>query len=81
VFVKVHTHGCAAGNAEALLGETARRMHAHLQVRYNDGATWRLHYATAREMYNIIRAAEDGTCGSPGDFRDYEVMRPAALSR
>ena len=31
----------------------------------------RLHYVTAREMVNILHAAEDGHSGDPGKFRDY----------
>jgi hypothetical protein len=31
----------------------------------------RLHYVTAREMVNIIHAAEDGRDGNPGAYRDY----------
>jgi hypothetical protein len=30
-----------------------------------------LHYVTAREMVNIVRAAEDGAHGNPGAYRDY----------
>jgi hypothetical protein len=78
VFVKVHTHGCVEENAAALMGREAERAHGHLCSAYNDGTNWRLHYVTARELYNIIRAAEDGAAGDPGDFRDYEIMAPAA---
>ena len=35
-----------------------------------------LHYVTAREMYNIARAAEAGESGDPGGFRDYRIQRP-----
>jgi hypothetical protein len=50
-------------------------MHKHLAEKYNDGTKWKLHYVTAREMYNIIRAAEDGNGGSPGQYRDYEITK------
>jgi len=59
VFVKVHTHGCLPANRSVVLGNYFRRMHAHLDERYNDGVAWRLHYVTARELYNVVRAAED----------------------
>ena len=73
VFAKVHTHGCVPANAEVLLGPAMAAAHLHLQQRYNDGAAWRLHYVTAREMYNLIKAAE---AGDPGLSRDYEVRHP-----
>jgi hypothetical protein len=49
-----------------LLGEPMRRFHELLV--HQD---FQLHYVTAREMVNIIHAAEDGKTGSPGAWRDY----------
>ena len=37
----------------------------------------RLHYVTAREMYNIAAAAMDGAEGDPNDYRDYLIAPPA----
>ncbi len=76
LFVKVHTHGTQDRDMEALLGEPLHRMHAYLESRYNDGRKFMLHYVTARETYNIARAAEAGEQGNPGKFRDYVVPRP-----
>jgi hypothetical protein len=78
VFVKVHTHGCVASNRAAVMGAAWRRMHAYLGERFNDGHHWRLHYASARELYNMVKAAEAGKTGTPGDFRDYDVSPPPA---
>jgi hypothetical protein len=50
-----------------------RQAHAYMQSRFNDGTRWKLHSVTARELYNIVRAAEDGHSGDPGGFRDYEI--------
>jgi hypothetical protein len=61
---------------DTLLGEAAERMHAHLEQAYNDGTNHVLHYVTAREMYNIIKAAEAGKGGDPNDWRDYELPPP-----
>jgi hypothetical protein len=38
---------------------------------------FRLHYVTAREAYNIARAAEAGHSGDPNDYRDFLVPPPA----
>ncbi len=73
VFVKVYAHGGIAEDASVLLGDAMRRAHEHLRARYNDGKQWLLHYVTARELYNIARAAEEGESGNPGRFRDYEI--------
>jgi len=72
VFLKAHTHGCVPENRTVLFGEAMRGMHRHVGER----AECFVHYVTAREMHNIIRAAEDGNAGNPGDFRDYEIARP-----
>ena len=53
-------------------------MHDHLERSYNDGQRHVLHYVTAREVYNIIKAAEHGRQGNPGEYRDYILPRPAA---
>ena len=39
-----------------------------------------LHYVTAREMANIVRAAEDGATGNPHAYRDYWLPRPARVA-
>lgn len=71
VFVKVHTHGARAANYESYFARDAQLLHGCLTTRFNDGAEWKLHYATAREAYNIVKAAEAGETGDPNDFRDY----------
>jgi len=51
-------------------------MHDHLETKYNDGRDWKLHYVSAREMYNIIKAAENGLDGDPGAYRDHVLPKP-----
>lgn len=54
IFIKLHCHGAADGNREALLGEDLDALFTDAEARYNDGERYRLHYATAREMANRI---------------------------
>jgi hypothetical protein len=77
VFVKIHTHGSQEPDAEVLLGAPMDRAFTELETRYNDGVDWRLHYVSAREMYNIAKAAEAGLDGDPSQYRDHVVPRPA----
>ena len=35
-----------------------------------------LHYMTAREAYNVAKAAEAGLSGNPEDYRDYKIPKP-----
>ena len=78
VFVKVHTHGAQEPDMETLLGEPMDRMFSYLESAYNDGSRYRLHYVTAREAYNIIKAAEVGKSGDPNAYRDFVLPRPRA---
>lgn len=80
-FVKVHTHGAQERDMETLLGTPMDRMFDYLESAYNDGTDYVLHYVSAREMYNIIRAAEDGRLGSPNAYRDYHLRPPRMFSR
>ena len=79
VFVKVHTHGAPEHTLASLLGDGGRALHRELQ-RYNDGDRWKLHYASARELYNIAMAAMDGKAGDPSQFRDYLLKPPPVAS-
>ena len=76
VFVKVHTHGTQERDMDTLLGAPTEAMHAHLERVYNDGRNYVLHYVTAREAYNIVKAAEAGLDGDPGRYRDFELAPP-----
>jgi hypothetical protein len=79
IFVKVYTHGCAQHFADcpaawdAFFGPTAGKFYSDIEAKYNDGVNWKLHYVSAREMYNIIKAAEAGMTGDPNQYRDYAI--------
>lgn len=71
VFVKVYTHGAKDKNIDFFLNGGFEKMYTYLEERYNDGKNYVLHYVSAWEMYNIIKAAETGAEGNPSKFRDY----------
>lgn len=70
-FVKVHTHGCQERNFGAVLDGTLHEALAQLPVK--------LHYVTAREVYNLIKAAEAGKSGDPNQYRDFILPPPPVL--
>jgi len=41
--------------------------------KYNDASRYVLHYVTAREAYNLARAAVDGKTGDPRQYYDYLI--------
>lgn len=79
-FVKIHTHGTQEHDMDTLLGEPVERMHAYLESAYNDGERYQLHYVTAREMYNLVKAAEAGKQGDPNPWRDFELPAPREVA-
>jgi len=75
VFVKLHTHGAVRQNLEHNLGALADVFFTDLENKFNNSLDGQLHYVTAREMYNIIKAAEAGETGNPSEYRDYLIPR------
>ena len=79
IVVKASCHGALERHHDALLGLAAHCMYSYLEASFRDRDGNRLHYVTARQLYNIVKAAEAGLDGHPGDFRDFPV--PAYRNR
>jgi len=73
LFIKLHTHGCHEVDFETLFGPASDNMYSYLEEKYNDGRNFSLHYVTAREIYNIVKAAEAGKGGNPGNYRNFVI--------
>ena len=73
VFIKLYCHAFFPSDQETLLGEPMRRFLGDLleTAEYNNES--KIHFATAREAFNIVMAAVDGQSGNPGLFRDYSL--------
>ncbi len=77
--VKIHTHGLNDDIFAFMFGSGAfRELCEVLRDEYNDGKRFRLHYASARECYNIVKAAQAGRTGNAGAYRDFEIPPPPA---
>jgi hypothetical protein len=59
-----------------LLGEPMVRFHADLANLARRNPRFHYHYVTAREMYNLIKAAEAGYHGNIPGALDYELVLP-----
>jgi hypothetical protein len=75
LFIKVHTHGAIEENADYLFGGELERLFKSLDQQCNDGTKYALHYVSAREAYNMAKAAEAGKSGNPYDYRDFVIPR------
>ena len=69
VFVKLFAHGISTpDDEEAVLGPAFDRTLSYLEHHYNDGRHYQLRYITAREAYNLARAAASGATGNPNTY-------------
>jgi hypothetical protein len=75
VYVKLHTHGAKPENTGMFLGEPMRAFHRVLADLAARNSNIRYHYVTARELVNILHAAEAGHSGDPSQFRDFRYRR------
>lgn len=77
VVIKLHTHGALERNMPAFFGPAAERFHRELAETCSESV--KIHYTTAREVVNIIHAAEDGHSGTPDEYRDYLYNKPTVI--
>ena len=73
-FVKLHTHGTQEPIQATLLGEPMVRFHRLLAERMDSDPNFHVHYVTARELYNLARAAESGFSGTVAEARDFALV-------
>jgi hypothetical protein len=73
VFVKLYCHGFFDKDQPAMIGEDLRRFLGELlEVSHLSGG-FKVHFASAREAFNMAMAAVDGKSGEPGLYRDYRL--------
>ncbi|MCD6298160.1 MAG: hypothetical protein J7M30_13505 [Deltaproteobacteria bacterium] len=73
-FLKVYTHSQQSRKAwfDGPMDETLSALEQGI-----GDIPYRLHYVTAREAYNIAKAAEAGFSGPPEDYYDWLIAPPA----
>ena len=75
LFIKLHCHGAIPQNAETLLGSAMQEFNEHFTRGYAQAAGVQVHYVTAREMANLVHAAEDGVSLAPAECFNYWLKR------
>jgi len=73
-FVKLYAHGGYEHSYEVLLGEPMVQFHRNLADRARRDANFHYHYVTAREMYNLVKAAEEGWSGTVAAALDHHLI-------
>jgi len=74
LFIKLHTHGMQS--RDVFLGQQLDSLHSNIE-KYCSQEDIRLHYASAREAYNIAIAAVANETDNPDNYRNYLVKEPA----
>ena len=73
IFVKLYCHGFFDYDQSACIGEDAKRFFGEAVEESEKSDNLKVHFASAREAFNMVAAAIDGEKGDPGKFRDYKL--------
>ena len=69
----MYCHGFFDRDQSACIGEDAKRFFGELIEQSAKADAFTIHFATAREAFNIAMAAIDGKRGNPNYQRDYKL--------
>ena len=73
VFVKLYCHGFFDHDQAASIGEDARKFFGEIIENGEKTGKYKVHFASAREAFNMVSAAIEGKHGSPNEFRNYRL--------
>lgn len=71
VFIKLYCHGFFDHDQPQMIGDGMRQFWEEALERADDTNSFKVHFASAREVFNMIKAATDGRTGNPHQYRDY----------
>ncbi|MBV9242103.1 MAG: hypothetical protein JO314_08855 [Acidobacteria bacterium] len=75
VFVKLYCHGFFDHDQSVCIGDEARKFFGELVETGEKTGKYAVHFASAREAFNIAMAANEGLDGDPNKYRDH-ILRP-----
>jgi hypothetical protein len=75
IFVKLFSHGFFDHDQDLMIGEQMKRFMNEVLDAAERTGEFRVHFASAREAFNMVVAAVDGKEGQPGDYRDYRLRQ------
>jgi hypothetical protein len=74
IFIKLYCHGFFDQDQPAMIGDDMQRFLEEALGEAERAGRFTIHFATAREAFNIAMAAVDGQSGEPGLYRDYRLQ-------
>lgn len=75
IFIKLYCHGFFQFDQASSIGDRVREFWGEVMeygVRTNE---FKVHFASAREAFNMVMAATEGMNGEPGLYRDYRLRQ------
>ncbi len=73
VFIKLYCHGFFPFDQAEMIGDSMRRFLEEVIEVGDRSGEFKVHFASARETFNIALAALDGHTGAPGRYRDHKL--------
>jgi len=73
IFIKLSCHGFIPEDRDITIGDPMRRFLETALEQADKSGTFKIHFASAREAFNLVQAAVDQQEGEPGAYRDYRL--------
>ena len=73
IFIKLYCHGFFDYDQSACIGERAKKFFSEVIETGERTGDYTVHFASAREAFNLVAAAIDGKQGTPNEFRNYRL--------
>jgi hypothetical protein len=75
IFIKLYSHGFFDWDQDLMIGEQMKRFMGEALETAERSGEFKVHFASAREAFNMVNAAVDGKEGQPGAYRDYKLRQ------
>ena len=75
IFIKLYSHGFFEWDQDAMIGEQLKRFMTEVLELSERTREFKVHFASAREAFNMVMAAVDGLDGEPGEYRDHRLRQ------
>lgn len=75
VFIKLYSHGFFDWDQDLMIGEQMKRFMNDVMETGESSGEFKVHFASAREAFNMVAAAVDGKVGPPGTYRNYKLRQ------
>lgn len=75
IFIKLFSHGFFGADQDAMIGEQMKRFMGEVLELAERSGEFKIHFASAREAFNMVKAAVEGQEGEPGAYRDYKLRQ------